>query len=57
MNLTELMNEPIFIAGIGPPLEQIEQDYRDPQTTVGEQTRSDILALIAEIHRLRRMRP
>ena len=40
-----------WVAGIGPPLEQIERDYLADQG--GGQTRADVLALIAEVKRLR----
>jgi len=40
---------PVFVDGIGPPLEQLIEDYSPPGGGVEE----DVLALIAEITRLR----
>ena len=53
---------PIFVDGIGPPLSQIEQDYREILTEAeagyvyGAKHKTcakDVLALIAEVRRLR----
>lgn len=55
-------SRPVFIDGIGPPLSQIEQDYREilAEADAGyayaakhKTEATDILALIAEIKRLR----
>lgn len=54
-------DRPIFVDGIGPPLDQIEQDYREilAEAEAGyvygvkhATCASDVLALIAEVRRL-----
>jgi hypothetical protein len=53
---------PIFVDGIGPPLQQIVEDYKDlvrrpydheGRSRIGIQAASDVLSLIAEVRRLR----
>lgn len=50
-------NTPTFVDGIGPPLEQIEEDYRFLLDSTCGGMAEDILALIAEVYRLRAMSP
>ena len=43
---------PIFVDGIGPPLQQLEQDYQPSDDNVGRgRVCRDVLALIAEVKR------
>jgi len=49
------VSEPTFVDGIGPPLEQIQQDcYERLGVDDGKRSERDILALIAEVKKLRR---
>jgi HPt (histidine-containing phosphotransfer) domain-containing protein len=47
------MSEPTWVDGIGPPLEQIEEDYRDDGRGVSQECH-DVLALIAAYRALLR---
>ena len=46
--------EPTFIEGIGPPLEQIEKDAKNILNGTWKGVGRDVVALIAEVKRLRR---
>lgn len=45
--------DPTFVDGIGPPLEQLEQDYRNVADLENDCMARDVLVLIKEVKTLR----